>query len=190
MISVVWNNKIVTSEFVRGESSVYDLVNVWSVMMLVPFAPCVRFLSLTSDLLPLPPTPPIRAVCILRQAQTKEELDVAKKSHSESTETLRREERELNETKAAVSELKMEANALRAKALHGCNMRGTDAKLPEALQQLFDNLPDTIEDIDAQIFDLRAKADCIAAVDPAKIEEFERRRRRIADLQVCREGGV
>ena len=120
----------------------------------------------------------------MRQAQTKEQLDAAKKSHAESTETLRREERELNEARAAVNDLKAEANRLRAKALHGCGMRGTDARLPEALQLLFDNLPDTVEEIDAQIFDLSAKADCIAAVDPAKIDEFERRRRRIAELQV------
>ena len=51
---------------------------------------------------------------------------------------------------------------------------------------LFDNLPSCLEEIDAQIFDLNAKVDCIAAVDPAKIDEFERRRRRIVEMQVLR----
>ena len=125
-----------------------------------------------------------RAIFILKQAQTKDRLDAAKKAHADSTETLRREERELNQAKAAVNDLKAEANMLRARALTACGMRGSDAQLPDALRLLFENLPDSVEEIDAQIFDLRAKADCIAAVDPAKIEEFEKRRRRIAELQV------
>ena len=120
----------------------------------------------------------------MKQAQTKDRLDAAKKAHADSTETLRREERELNQAKAAVNDLKAEANMLRARALTACGMRGSDAQLPDALRLLFENLPDSVEEIDAQIFDLRAKADCIAAVDPAKIEEFEKRRRRIAELQV------
>jgi len=125
----------------------------------------------------------VRAACILKAAQAKERLDAAKKAHAEATETLRREEREWEQAKTAVNELKTEANRLRAEALHACGMRGSDAQLPKALQLLFDGLPDQVEEIDAQIFDLRAKADCIAAVDPAKIDEFERRRRKIAELQ-------
>ena len=48
-----------------------------------------------------------RAICILKQEQAKRVLDETKKAHSEATETLRREERELQAARDVVNDLKV-----------------------------------------------------------------------------------
>lgn len=124
-----------------------------------------------------------RAICFLKQEQAKKVLDATKKKHSEATETLRREERELQDARASVNDIKAQANMLRAKAINICGMRGNEVRVSPQLQEIFDKLPQDVEEIDAQIFELNAQIDCIAAVDPAKVAEFESRKIKIAKMQ-------
>jgi len=125
----------------------------------------------------------IRAILMLRQCQSRDKLDRLQSEFNEATELYRQEEAAFLEAQRVVNSIKADANRLRAEAINLCGMKATDARVPAALQALFDNLPNDVEEIDKEVFELQAKADCIGQVDQAKVREYETRRRRIEDLQ-------
>ncbi|XP_035247497.1 structural maintenance of chromosomes protein 5 isoform X2 [Anguilla anguilla] len=92
-------------------------------------------------------------------------------------------ERAVADLTQRTARLKQTCEGLLKKAKDACNMDQRDNVVPEHLHAAFNQLPNTLDEIDAQLNEERSRADCFTGLSDAVVEEHERKTQEIEQLR-------
>ncbi|XP_023227302.1 structural maintenance of chromosomes protein 5-like isoform X1 [Centruroides sculpturatus] len=118
----------------------------------------------------------------LHYSQTLADKLKAERELHEASQNLQSLEEELEVTKRAVMEIRNSAEHLLKKAREITGVDG-NGELPEKCKEQFNRLPKTLDEIDNQIHEKQAKADCIFEKDKSVVHQYRQKRNYINQLE-------
>ncbi|XP_025077820.1 LOW QUALITY PROTEIN: structural maintenance of chromosomes protein 5-like [Pomacea canaliculata] len=122
----------------------------------------------------------------LKQAEIMRDLSVLEARLRDRSQGLLAQEKELEELKRSVKDMKAKAKEKLQEAKKATNT-GSDEELSAEKRKAFDQCPSNIEDLDAEIHGIQARADAIFQTDEKVIHTYQQREKRIAELKATLE---
>ncbi|XP_061118782.1 structural maintenance of chromosomes protein 5 [Conger conger] len=120
------------------------------------------------------------ALDIVQLTAERSRLEAESRECASELKALEKAVADLSQQKARLQQV---CEGLLKKAKHVCNMGPNDMAVPEHLRPAFGQLPNTLDEIDAQLNEERSRAECFTGLSATVVEEHNKKTQEIQQLK-------